>query len=106
MPLTKVFIAIALMAVVTFSTRLFSFVVFRKHKPGPLFIRVQAVLPRIMLILLLLYSIKDTPWGDYRQALAVLGSLLFVVCMQLWRRNPLISVFGGTLLYMCFQYWL
>ena len=104
MSLEKAFVAILIMALVTFSTRLFSFVVFRKHKPGPAFIKLQEILPRIMLILLLLYSIKDTPWTDARQVLAVGVSLLFVVIMQLWRKNPLISVFGATLLYMFFQY--
>ena len=105
MPLDKVFMAIIIMALITFGTRLFSFIVFRKHTPGPVFIKVQNVLPRIMLILLLVYSIKDTPWHELKQVVAVVVSLLFVVLMQLWRKNPLLSVFGGTILYMFFQSW-
>ena len=57
-------------------------------------------LPAVILLLLVVYSLKDTavttlPWG-----LPEAISLAVVVTLHLWKRNALISIAGGTALYM------
>ena len=64
---------------------------------------VQALkrgLPPVILLLLVVYSVKDTslttpPWG-VPEAI----SLAAVVALHLWRRNALLSIGAGTALYM------
>jgi branched-subunit amino acid transport protein AzlD len=99
-------VATFIMGLVTFSTRLFPFVVFRKHKPGKFFRKIQEQLPPIVLVLLLLYSLKDVHWENCLEVLSTLGALAFVATIQLWKNNPLISIFGGTIIYMFLhQFW-
>ncbi len=57
-------------------------------------------LPAVILLLLVVYSLKDTPvtaapWG-LPEALA----LGLVVALHLWKRNALLSIGVGTALYM------
>lgn len=57
-------------------------------------------LPAVILLLLVIYSLKDTtlsaaPWG-----LNEAVSLALVLGLHLWKRNALISIGGGTALYM------
>ena len=43
-------------------------------------------------------SFRDNP----RDGLLVLGASLFTALIHLWKHNPLVSIFGGTALYMVF----
>ena len=61
---------------------------------------LKAGLPAVILLLLVIYSVKDTrldtaPWG-----LPEAVSLAVVVGLHLWRRNALLSIGAGTALYM------
>ncbi len=97
-------LATFIMGLVTFGTRLFPFVVFRKHQPGPRFRRLQAELPPLLMTILVIYSVKDAHWGNLVEAAATLGCLALVAGLQVWRNNPLISIFGGTIAYMILSY--
>jgi len=88
------------MGLVTFATRLFPFVVFRRHRPGPLFRRLQAQLPAMIMLILVVYSVKDADWGHWLPALSSLLCVAVAAGLQWWRRNALISIFGATGLYM------
>jgi len=41
--------------------------------------------------------------GNFRQGIPVLAAAAFTVIVHLWRRNPLISIFGGTAVYMALE---
>lgn len=95
-------LAVAVMALITFATRAFPFVVFSKHKPGPRFMRIQATLPALVLPILLAYALKDTPWTQVHETVRTLISLVLVIGLQVWKRNPLISIFGGTIFFIVY----
>jgi len=40
---------------------------------------------------------------NFRQGIPVLAAAAFTVIVHLWRRNPLISIFGGTAVYMVLE---
>ena len=100
-------LATLIMGAITFGTRLFPFVVFRRHQPGPRFRRLQAEMPPLLMTILVIYSVKDANWQNLPEAAGTIACLVLLAGQQLWRKNPLISIFGGTILYMIISpFWL
>jgi branched-subunit amino acid transport protein AzlD len=102
MPLSRVFIAIFIIAAVTFFTRVFPFLFFSRRKPPKILDFIQQYIPPMVMVIFVIYSIKDTSWTSAPFGLPEIISLLFVTIIHLWKNNPLISIFGGTILYMIF----
>lgn len=95
------FIIILAVAGVTFLTRVLPFLIFPANKPTPKFvIYLGKALPPAIIGMLVVYCLKGItplswPYG-IPEAIAVLA----VVLLHLWKRNNLISICGGTILYM------
>ena len=93
--------AIAVMAAVTFLTRALPFLLFdRGEAPPKIVLYLGRVLPPAIIAMLIIYCLKGisftTPAGWAPQLIAV-GA---VVALHLWKHNNLLSIFGGTILYM------
>ena len=93
--------AIAVMAIVTFLTRVLPFLLFvRGESPPKIVLYLGRVLPPAIIAMLIVYCLRGvsfaTPGGWVPQLLcvAVVGAL------HLWKHNNLLSIFGGTILYM------
>lgn len=105
--------AIAVMAVVTFLTRALPFLLFdRGDHPPKLVLYLGRVLPPAIIAMLIIYCLKG-PLLALRDGFPHLLSLqsagewlpaflsvLVVALLHLWKRNTLLSIFGGTVLYM------
>ena len=57
-------------------------------------------LPAVILLLLVVYSLKDTPVTTSPWGLPEALSLALVLGLHLWKRNALLSIGVGTALYM------
>ena len=93
--------AIAVMAIVTFLTRVLPFLLFdRGESPHKLVLDLGRVLPPAIIAMLIVYCLRgvsfSTPGGWVPQLLCV----AVVVALHLWKHNNLLSIFGGTVLYM------
>ena len=93
--------AIAVMAIVTFLTRVLPFLLFdRGESPPKLVLYLGQVLPPAIIAMLIVYCLRgvsfSTPGGWVPQLLCV----AVVVALHLWKHNNLLSIFGGTVLYM------
>ena len=93
--------AIAVMAVVTFLTRALPFLLFdRGESPPKLVLYLGRVLPPAIIAMLIIYCLRGvsfaTPGGWVPQLLCV----AVVAGLHLWKHNNLLSIFGGTILYM------
>ena len=93
--------AVAVMAGVTFLTRALPFLLFdRGESPPKLVLYLGRVLPPAIIAMLIIYCLRDisfvAPAGWAPQLIAV-GA---VVLLHLWKKNNLLSIFGGTILYM------
>lgn len=65
------------------------------------FVRTLKVgLPAVILLLLVVYSLKDTVVGSAPWGLNEALSLALVLGLHLWKRNALLSIAAGTALYM------
>lgn len=89
------------MAAVTFLTRALPFLLFdRGAEPPRVILYLGRVLPPAVMAMLVVYCLRGTsfaaPEGWAPQALAVAA----VVTLHKWKQNTLLSIFGGTVLYM------
>lgn len=92
---------IIVMAAVTFLTRSLPFLVFSKHKKTPDYIiYIGKVLPPAVIGMLIVYCIKNVSVIKFPFGIPEFISMLTVVVLHLWKRNNLISILGGTVLYM------
>lgn len=92
-------VLVAVMAVVTILLRFLPFLAIRKETP-PYISYLGRVLPPAIIGMLVIYCLKDvnpvvSPFG-----IPELISSICVIVLQVWRRNSLVSILGGTIIYM------
>ena len=81
-------------------TRFLPFLLFPEGKTLPKYIaRLGAALPCAVIGFLVVYSLKDTVSSPFHGIPEFL-SVLFIVFLHKWRRNTLLSISGGSVLYM------
>lgn len=87
------------MAAVTALLRFLPFLVFRKSTP-PYIAYLGRVLPPALIGMLVIYCFKDVNFAAEPYGLPELISALCIVGLQVWKRSSLISILGGTAIYM------
>ena len=93
------FLLIAVMAIVTILLRFLPFLVFRKQVP-PYISYLGKVLPAAIIGMLVIYCFKDTTLTAHPFGIPELIAAACVVGLQVWKRNSLISILTGTVVYM------
>lgn len=92
---------IAVAAVCTFATRLAPFLLFNGKKPIPPLIRyLGEALPPAVIALLVVYCLKNVQWLTGSRGLPELLCIAVTALLHLWKRNNLLSIGAGTVLYM------
>ena len=93
--------AIAVMAVVTFLTRALPFLLFdRGESPPRLVLYLGRVLPPAIIAMLIIYCLRGVSFASPAGWVPQLVCVAVVVALHLWKHNNLLSIFGGTVLYM------
>ena len=92
-------ILIAVMASVTILLRFLPFLVFRQETP-PYIAYLGRVLPSAIIGMLVIYCLKDISPLKQPFGMPELIAALCVVCAQVIKRNSLISILTGTVVYM------
>lgn len=92
-------ILVAAMALTTMLLRFLPFLIFRKETPR--FITYLGnVLPPAIIGMLVIYCLKDVSLTEAPHGLPEIISAACVIFLQAWKRNPLISILLGTIIYM------
>lgn len=91
---------VAVMAVFTMLTRFAPFLIFRKGKTPPYISYLGEVLPQAIIGMLVIYCLKDTTVTAAPFGLPELIATAAVVLLQIWKRNSLVSILAGTVVYM------
>ena len=92
---------VLVMAAVIAFTRFFFFFFFPEGRKRPQVITyLGSVLPYAIIGMLVVYCFKGVSVMQWPYGLPELIASAFVVGMYVWRRNTLISVFGGVAVYM------
>ena len=93
---------IAIASGITFLIRALPFLVFKKRQMPAFIKEIADKLPPAIIAVLVIYCLKGplTVLGTetFAAAIAIAG----VVILHLWKRNTLLSVAAGTVLYMIF----
>ena len=92
-------VLIAVMAIVTMLLRFLPFIIFTKNTPEYISY-LGKVLPAVLIGMLVIYCLKDVSVVDAPHGLPELIAALAVVGLQVWKRNSLLSILAGTVVYM------
>lgn len=94
-------IMIAIIAAATFLTRVLPFLIFPPHKPTPAYVAyLGKVLPYAITGMLIVYCLKGITPLTWPNGLPEVISVGVVTALYLWKRNSLLAIAGGTVLYM------
>lgn len=91
---------LAVIALVTAAVRALPFLVFRGREIPKTIKYLGDVLPTAIMVTLVVYCLKSINLLNGNHGLPELISVLAVVLIHLWRRNTLLSIAAGTVLYM------
>ena len=91
---------VAVMSLVTVLLRFLPFLIFRKGKTPAYVAYLGDVLPQAIIGMLVIYCLKDVSFAAAPYGLPELLAALAVVGLQVWRRNSLVSILSGTVIYM------
>ena len=95
------FLIILVVALTTFSTRVIPFLVFPKGKEIPTIIHyLGKVLTPAVIGMLVVYCLKGTKILAAPHGIPELIAVATVVALHIWKRNNLLSIGVGTVLYM------
>lgn len=94
-------------AAATFLTRVIPFMLFPGHKKTPKFITYLGdVLPYASIGMLVVYCLKDVSIRAMPLGLPELTSILVIALLHKWKKSTLLSIGGGTILYMIIVQWI
>ena len=92
---------IAVMALVTLLTRALPFLLFdRGEEPPKVVLYLGRVLPPAVIAMLIVYCLRTMSFASLGSWVPYVAAGLVTVGLHLWKRNDLLSIFGGTVLYM------
>lgn len=101
MTLSEELLTIGVITAATVVTRFLPFVLFPPGKKRPNYVRyLGQVLPPAALGILVVYCFKDIDLFSGAHGIPEIIAALFVIALHLWRRMMLLSIAGGTILYM------
>lgn len=93
---------IAVVAGCTFLTRALPFLIFKNTAQLPeKIVYLGRVLPMAIMLCLVVYCLRNTMFLQYPYGMPELLSVGAVILLHIWKRNNMISIVCGTLLYMC-----
>lgn len=85
---------------VTWLTRALPFLVFGKKGISPTLRYINIVLPASIMMLLVLYSLRNVEYLSYPYGMPELISVAVTVALQRLKKNTFLSILVGTLCYM------
>lgn len=94
-------LVIVIIAAVTFLIRGIPFILFPSTKKTPKYILyLGSVLPSAIIGMLIIYCLKSITIFKFPFGLPEAISIIFIIAIHTWKRNTLLSIGGGTILYM------
>lgn len=101
MTVTQQILTIAAVVLGTMTTRFLPFILFPAGRSTPKYIQyLGKVLPAAALGLLVIYSLKGVNLLTGSHGIPELIAVAFVIILHKWKRQMLLSIAGGTVLYM------
>lgn len=103
MTTVELLITVLVCAAVTAALRYVSFVLFPKGKQPPKFITwLGSRLPRAVMAMIVVYCLKDVSFASAVNCLPPLLGVAATAALHVWKRQMMLSIAGGTAIYMIF----
>lgn len=100
MTTTQSIITIIIVVIGTMMTRFLPFMIFPESKTPPKIVTyLGKVLPYAVIGLLVIYCLKDAVFSKYH-TLPEMIAILSVIIIHTWKKNTLLSIGAGTIIYM------
>lgn len=96
----QMLVTIAVIALATFATRALPFICFGSREPPIILLTIEKNLPPMILLLLVIYCLKNVQWFSAPYGIPELLSIGIVAGLHLWKKNAMLSIFTGTAIYM------
>lgn len=97
----RTILSIAVMALVTFLTRALPFLLFgRGGNPPRVVLYLGRYLPPAVIAMLIVYCMKGVTFSAPSGWAPTLIASLAVAALHIWKHNDMLSILGGTVLYM------
>jgi len=102
----EIIISIFAIALVIFLERAFPFILFSRKNPPTFITFMEKFIPPMVMICLVIYCIKDMTFStaegsvDFAGFIPPIAGICSTIGLHLWKKNSLISIFGGTIIYM------
>jgi branched-subunit amino acid transport protein AzlD len=94
-------ITIAMVVSGTMLTRFLPFIIFPSDKPTPHYVQYLGnVLPSAVIGLLVIYCFKDVSFLSGSHGIPELIGVAVVALLHVWKKQMLLSIAGGTIVYM------
>ena len=100
MTLTQQIITVVCMALAVMTTRFLPFALFQGRKTPKVLQYLGTVLPAAVFGLLVVYCMKNVDITTGNHGIPELISIIATVLLHVWRRQMMLSIAGGTILYM------
>ena len=101
MTIPQQILTIALCILATVLTRFLPFIIFRESRETPPFIRyIGKYLPSAVFGMLVVYCLKNVSFLSGSHGLPELIAIAATAGLHFWKRQMLISIAGGTIIYM------
>jgi len=97
---TRSVVMVAIIACVTMFLRIIPFMVFGKNETPKYISYLGNVLPYAIMGMLVVYCLKNVSPLVFPYGIPELAACAIVVLMHIWRRNTLLSILSGTVVYM------
>lgn len=111
---TEALIATLAIGLMMFLLRVLPFLIFAKRKTPPFFTFVEKFIPALSIAVLFAICFKErttdlifnTPDAmvELPSIISAVLAAIFTTVLHLWKSNAMISIFGGTILYMVLNY--
>ncbi|PGS53968.1 branched-chain amino acid transporter permease [Bacillus sp. AFS041924] len=101
MNVTQQIITISMVVLGTMLTRYLPFIIFPAGKPTPKYIQyLGKALPPAVIGLLVVYCFKDVKVFSGTRGIPEFIAVLVVALLHIWKKMMLLSIAGGTIIYM------
>ncbi len=97
---SQAFIASIAMALVILFCRALPFLFFSGLKTPKFLSFIETYMPALAMAVLAISPYASLRWSKAPYGIPEVLAGIVVLCLHLWKRNPLVSILGGTGLYM------
>jgi len=87
----QMLVTIAVIALATFATRALPFICFDSREPPIILLTIEKNLPPMILLLLVIYCLKNVQWFSAPYGIPELLSIGIVAGLHLWKKTPCLA---------------